>query len=133
MQSKQSKPSRFIVDIWVDGRGYDVSTLSPGETGLAYHIRVRSIRAPTKTVDLKTIALATNGGSKALVVFSHPTPLEWICSVPSSKATPGTANLAIDVDQTTGQSAFQALELALSDPFGPTTEILRLDLPLTIM
>jgi hypothetical protein len=133
MKTIQSRPSRLRVDIWVQGRGYDVTSMNKGETALTYHIRIRSIRAPSKTVDLKSVALG-NAGANALVVFAHATPLEWTCSVKSSKANPGLADYPVDVDQNTaGQSILQALELTLTDPLGPpTTEAINLGLDLTI-
>lgn len=132
MVTKQSKPSRLKVDIWVEGKGFDVDQLSLGETGLTYRIRIRTNKGRRKAVDLKSVAL----GSTPLVLFSHATPREWTTSVKTIRKRPGTDHIDVDVDKTaTGSSTLQALELVLSDPYAPTgttTETVTLDLPLTV-
>ncbi|HEY1794903.1 MAG TPA: hypothetical protein VGG57_02165 [Stellaceae bacterium] len=110
-----------------------MTSLTLGEASLNYHIRVRSIRKPSKQVDLKSVALIVAPAAAALVQFSHVTPLEWICSVSTSVTQPGASNVGVVVDPTaSGSSNLQALELVISDPFGVTTETVQLDLPLTV-
>lgn len=134
MVTKQSKPSRLKVDIWVEGKGFDVDQLSLGETGLTYHIRIRSNKGRWKTANLKSVAV--KAGASPLVVFAHATPLEWKSSVRTIRKQPGTAQIDIDVNKNiTGSSTLQALELVMPDPFSPTgtaTEVVALDLPLTV-
>jgi hypothetical protein len=130
MKTRQSKPSRFWVDIWVQGRGFDVTALNTGETGLRYTVRIRTHRGRKKTLHLKSIAV----GSNPLVVFSHATPQEWTCKVQTVVNKPGISDFSIDVDKvSTGSSTLQALELVFSAPIGNTTESVVLDLPLTVV
>jgi hypothetical protein len=108
--------------------------MNSGETGLTYNICVETHKGRKKTVTLKSVAV--NNAATPLVVFSHSTPLEWISTVKTIRKTPGEDNIGLDVDQTaTGTTTLQALELALQISYSPTgtsTEVVRLNLPLTV-
>lgn len=130
----QASPTRFTVDIWVERGGQDVTAgdLNKGET-VDYHIRIRSVRRPSKTVYVKSIVLGVMVGGRPLVSFPHNNFSEWVCSVDTSAASPGTDCHLINVDpQNAGPSTLQALELVLVDPLGAVRERILLDLPLTI-
>jgi hypothetical protein len=134
MQTRQSKPSRLFVDIWVERQGRDVTALNQGEPALACHIRLRSVRKPVRTVYLKSVAFGTAAAANApLVWFTHANRLEWICSVKTSISQAGVDHHPIDVEQNNnGATTIQALELLICDPFGVSKETVTLNLPLSV-
>jgi hypothetical protein len=133
---RSNPPDRVKVCIWVEGKGNVVTVMSPGETGLTYHISIQTHKGRPLTVDLKSVALNAVPTPLPLVEFSHTTPLVWISTVKTIHGNPGTDNISVDVKTTTGGTRLQGQELVLPTSYSPTgnrTEVLTLDLPLTVM
>jgi hypothetical protein len=135
MQSARSRPSRlYTVEFWIDRPGQgDVTTLRRGEPGLAYHIRIQTVRAVPTTVYLRSKAFGGSVGSNPLVLFPHNNSSEWVCSVEVCMAQSGADNHAIDVSQNnTGQSTLEPLDLVLIDSYGAIIETVNSQLTLTV-
>jgi hypothetical protein len=120
------------VEISLISRGFDVVSVTPGETGVTYHVRVRTLRKPTKHVDIRSEAMPGTVLTRPLVTFSSTTPHEWPCSLTCSAAAPGSDHHPVTVDQTTGDSILRAVDLVLTDPLGQSKETLSLDLTVTV-
>jgi hypothetical protein len=128
MEHKNSK-EYLKVEISLISRGYDVTSLGKGETGVQYHLRVHSLRGVFKDVSVKSEAIPGLGQPRPLVTFTSTSPTEWTCAMKCKYANPGLAQHPVTVDQeTSGDSILRTVELTLSDPWGTSTELIDINL-----